>query len=320
MMLSDNGSQFVNEVIAAYAALVGSRKLETLAYSHEENGSVERANREVMRHVRTMIIETKLKKHWSEMLPDVERILNSTFHTAIGCSPADIVFGRSVNLARGFITPTDEGLIPDRPDYAEFIKRQRAFQMEVITYAQRALTDRARASVREAFGGFGQEMTPPTITVYPENTFVMMRVDSNKRNRREDKLSPNWTGPYRVIRSTQLGRHYEVLEIHSGKILKVHVSELKAFNYDPANDPTLDAIRDDKQYLVESIVDHRRRLVNNHTPGVKNRKEYEFLVHWQDYPVEDRSWEPVQLLRTLGVWHVYCHQNGLTSLVPKRFR
>ena len=62
-MLSDNGTQFVNEALTAFANLAGSTKLETLAYSHEENGIVERANREVLRHIRTLIYETTLKKH-----------------------------------------------------------------------------------------------------------------------------------------------------------------------------------------------------------------------------------------------------------------
>ena len=45
-MLSDNGTQFVNEVLTAYSQMVGSEKLETLAYSHQENGLVERTNRD----------------------------------------------------------------------------------------------------------------------------------------------------------------------------------------------------------------------------------------------------------------------------------
>ena len=61
-LLSDNGSQYVNEVIAEYTLLVGSEHVRTLAYSHEENGIVERANKEVMRHLRAIIFDNK-KKH-----------------------------------------------------------------------------------------------------------------------------------------------------------------------------------------------------------------------------------------------------------------
>ena len=37
------------------------------AYSHQENCIVERTNKEVLRHIRTMILKTRLKKHWAEM-------------------------------------------------------------------------------------------------------------------------------------------------------------------------------------------------------------------------------------------------------------
>ena len=53
---SDRGTQFVNGVILELAKLFGSEHELTIAYSKEENGIVERANKEVMRHLREIIV------------------------------------------------------------------------------------------------------------------------------------------------------------------------------------------------------------------------------------------------------------------------
>jgi hypothetical protein len=47
-ILSDNGSQYVNQVIDELIYLMGSHYDLTMAYSKEGNGIVERANKEVL--------------------------------------------------------------------------------------------------------------------------------------------------------------------------------------------------------------------------------------------------------------------------------
>ena len=44
-LLSDNGSQFVNHIIAEITKLVNTEHIKTLAYSHEENAIVERSHK-----------------------------------------------------------------------------------------------------------------------------------------------------------------------------------------------------------------------------------------------------------------------------------
>jgi hypothetical protein len=56
-ILTDGGSQFSNEQIKELIALVGCQHTICLAYSKEENSIVERANKEVMRHLRALVYE-----------------------------------------------------------------------------------------------------------------------------------------------------------------------------------------------------------------------------------------------------------------------
>ena len=80
-ILSDNGTQFRNEVLRELSNLLGIEQWHTLAYSKEENGIVERANKEVMRHLRAVIFDRNIRNKWSRCLPLVQRILNATPHT-----------------------------------------------------------------------------------------------------------------------------------------------------------------------------------------------------------------------------------------------
>ncbi len=63
----------------APVVLVGNNSTHfATAYSKEENGLVERANQEVMRHLRAMLFDARVHDKWSyEQLPMVQRIMNT---------------------------------------------------------------------------------------------------------------------------------------------------------------------------------------------------------------------------------------------------
>jgi transposase InsO family protein len=111
---SDRGSQFVNELIAELCKLMGTEQELSTSYSHEENAIVERANKEVMRHLRAMIFHDRVYSNWStDQLPLVMRIMNSEEKVSTGVSPAELLFGNTVNLGRQLLYRTSEkGEVP----------------------------------------------------------------------------------------------------------------------------------------------------------------------------------------------------------------
>jgi len=141
-ILSDRGSQYVNELISTLCVLIGSKKMETVAYSKEENGIVERANKEVLRHLRTILYNRDLWKEWRLCIPLVQRIMNSTYHESIGTSPASIITPY-VDLDRGILLPPKPNEHPD-PKVHDWIAKLQAKQAKVITIAQRVLQQRER--------------------------------------------------------------------------------------------------------------------------------------------------------------------------------
>ena len=61
---SDRGSQFVNGMIQSLLNLLHIEQELSIAYSKEENAIVERANQEVMRHLRAFIMDQNIIADW----------------------------------------------------------------------------------------------------------------------------------------------------------------------------------------------------------------------------------------------------------------
>ena len=106
----DNGSYFVNELITEFLALVGTEHVLTVVYSKEENAMVKRANKKVIRHIRHVCLDRRTKSNWRKTLPIAQRIINSHYSARTGISPADIMFGKSLDLDSGIFSkiPEDE--------------------------------------------------------------------------------------------------------------------------------------------------------------------------------------------------------------------
>ena len=75
---TDQGPAFHNDLITELTRLCGIEHSFATAYSSEENGIVERANQEVLRHLRALLFDSRVHDKWSfEQLPFVQRIMNT---------------------------------------------------------------------------------------------------------------------------------------------------------------------------------------------------------------------------------------------------
>jgi transposase InsO family protein len=64
-IMTDKGSQFMNNTLTQYAKLAGLTHLSSIPYSKEENGIVERANKEVNRLIRNILFDKDVIDDWS---------------------------------------------------------------------------------------------------------------------------------------------------------------------------------------------------------------------------------------------------------------
>jgi hypothetical protein len=103
---------------------------------------------------------------------------------------------------------------------------------------------------------------------------------------------------------------YDLLDLVSRTVETVHVSRMYPFLYDPKwVDPETVAIRDQGEFVVESIVDS---LIND-MPKTK----WQFKVRWAGYDESYDEWLDWNSLKNVEALHKYLRQNKLAKHIPK---
>jgi hypothetical protein len=105
-VVHDGGTEFANMGIRELFLACGVKDIKTLAYSKEENSLVERANKEVMRHLRNLVFSHNEIAKWSKhYVPIVQRIMNTSRVDSHQSVPAELLFGNAITLDRGVLLP-----------------------------------------------------------------------------------------------------------------------------------------------------------------------------------------------------------------------
>ena len=288
---SDQGAQFTASIITELLGLLGVERQLTLPYRPQANGIVERANEEVMRHLRALVMDYRCAAAWSDAIPLVQRIVNSSVHSAIGTSPCRLLFGNSISLDRGVLHPhkVDQAGVCSVEDYvhdisaaqSELLRRSKEFQDEVVN---KRLAD-----------------SPKDLTSYDVGDYVLVAYPS----RPPTKLAPRWRGPMCVVEV--LGKSaYRCQDLCTLKVVELHVSRLKSYNMKATDAPAEIAAADQGEWLVESVLDHRLaegfRRKRGRRPG---KKAYEFLVRWAGFDESEDLWLPYSEVADLAALDVY---------------
>ena len=300
---SDRGPQFVNNVIQAFKANIGADTALSLAYSHQENGLVERANREVLRHLRLILQEKNVRENWYINLPLVMRIMNSTVHESIGITPAQVLFGNALDLDRCVFM---EHLIDPNPrtndsviqQFQSVVDRMLAGQAEVIAAAEKHLRKKDEEHLAKDDDN--------EIVSFSPGLYILINREEAGRG---SKLHLSWKGPFKVIEAKN-DNHYLVQNLVTGKHFVEHVAKMKAFHYDPRHtSPKAVACKDEGEWLVEAILDH--------AGDVSKKSSLDFLVKWSGLDDSYNRWLPWKELRRNPILHRYLSSRGLGRWIPK---
>ena len=296
---TDQGPAFHNELVQELLRLCGIEQSFATAYSSEENGIVERANQEVLRHLRALLFDSRVHDKWSfEQLPLVQRIMNTVEKTSTGVTPAELVLSHSIRLSSHIMAPINSSIdssdtsLSSRMD--EWISRQHT----VLIAAQEHQLQSDQHKVVE---------NDPDITDYPVNSYVLYTPPMGRSN----KLLPRHKGPYQVIGRKQ--SIYIIEDLIRGKQIKTHVHNLRAFLYNPTQINPLDiAQQNEQEFIVEEIIAHRG---DHH-----RRSTMEFLVRWTGYDESSNSWEPYKALMHVDKLHDYLREHRMRSLIPREHK
>lgn len=92
-VISDNGTQFVSEVMQYVAQMLGFTQNLTPLY-HPEANPVERRNRDLKTQL--AILTEGNHRNWNQHLPSIWFSINSAKNDATGFSAAQLCFGREL--------------------------------------------------------------------------------------------------------------------------------------------------------------------------------------------------------------------------------
>jgi hypothetical protein len=250
----DGGRQFVNDMLGNLSLLCGYQPIKTIAYSHEENGLVERVNKEILRHLRAILHDYSLSNEWSSALPFVMRIINSRKHSSLGVSPAQILFGNAIDLDEGIILPLKEveGNLPLSQNVSDYYMKNMIEQQNLILQIAEKHLEETKAKKDLQFQknhpnqNFNEEGKIDKIAnpVYQIDDFVLLAwPNSGHHSGPPDKRKLNLRGPYKVVECFE--NHLKIQSLVNNQCYKYHKSLFIPFLYDPEiTNPFKEACKD----------------------------------------------------------------------------
>jgi hypothetical protein len=245
------------------------------------------------------------------MLPFINRILITTIHSATGVSPAEVMFGSSLQLERGIISPllADElTTLQKTCTYPEYITNMWASQQSLILKARENLQAKDAKHIAKK-----SEENDGDITIFPVDSYVLAEPLNYFTVRKEpNKLKPILKGPFKIVAISDDNAKYTVLNLVTMRLRVYHVSALRAFNARPEDhDPTKYAVRDYNFYMVRSVKGFRPKTF----ASSNSRKILQFEIEWDIDG--STTWEPWSAVRTLGALHKWVHSNACTNKALK---
>ena len=282
----DNCSQFDNHLIRCLTDLVNVERHPSVPFNPESNGMIERAIKEIVRHLQYIVNDRRIKESWPDALPIVLRMLNATKHGSIGLSPAEILLpGLDLNAG---LYPQDAAKIRSSLDVIPDFQRRKEVQVYVnhLQDMQRQAIAAANSYVRQNQRVVAQRVEDTKDLKPSERQFAAGDwVCTSWRGGKPHKLAVRYRGPYQVERRLS-GATYEVRDPADGVLYTKHVNELFRYNLGDSEDPTDTIAIDEHESIVDSIVDWFR------PEGSNSLKDYDFRVHFKNTTSADDVWLP----------------------------
>lgn len=96
VIMSDLGSEFVNEVLTKVSKMLGIRHHKTTAYHPQSNGILERSH-SILKSIIRADVQSTLKD-WHEYMPYAVFVINSSVNRSTGYTPHELVFAYKLSL------------------------------------------------------------------------------------------------------------------------------------------------------------------------------------------------------------------------------
>jgi hypothetical protein len=311
-LLSDMGTQYINEIIDQLTFMMGIQKLDTMPGIHEENSIVERRNKEIGEHLRDILFHKKVKNKWSRVIPLVQRIVNAEWVESTSVSPAQIIFGNSIDLDRNLFLKNkpdikDAKNLPDSittKSLSTWISDMLNYQKEIIEIAQN--------SQRALHLKYYNKTCDKIPTNFAIGSYVLVR------NNSKTKIDQMWNGPYRIVGQDSINKNrFSVQNLITGKVEDFPNKYIKQFVYDENyTNPEDVALTDEQYFIVDKILAHKPAGKNLTISTSKNKIKFQVLYKGEKDPI----WVEYATLRDNEILHKYLTTNKLVRLIPSKYK
>lgn len=255
---SDNGREFVNEVIRCLVALTGMDHRLISPYNPRADGKVERSIGTTMSIIKKLLHGTETC--WPMFAPFAQLSFNNKVATLTNSTPFSLMFGRALNELKDYTTDPPTSISWD--DW-------KAHQEKISSLIYPAIIDVTKAAKTKMISALDKHRRVLLSNAIPNGAIVMLRDPD-----RTDKFQSPYIGRYTVIRRTRKGNYI----LHDGTDTPLDRSvppdQLKLISKKPR--PS-DLASD--EFEVQEILGHRGSAPN-----------FEYYVKWKHHNA--RTWEP----------------------------
>ncbi|KAI0500465.1 hypothetical protein KFK09_018678 [Dendrobium nobile] len=270
-IVSDRDKVFLSSFWKELFKMQGTFLKRSTAYHPQTDGQSEVVNRSVETYLRCFAGERP--KQWVKWLSWAEYWYNTCYHTASQFTPFKILYGRDppplVNYQKG-TTPVYlvDQYLEERDRVLEELK-------EHLLRAQQIMKTRADSHCKNVTFEVG-EMVYLKLRPYRQKTVA---------NRRSEKLSPRYYGPFEIERKVGMVAYRLKLPPQSSIHPVFHVSLLKrSIGENIMATPTIPrGLTGDMQFLLKPL---QVKEVRKNDQGKR-----EVLIEWKDLPTHEATWE-----------------------------
>ncbi|KAL0195094.1 hypothetical protein M9458_008666, partial [Cirrhinus mrigala] len=273
-IVSDRGPQFTSRLWSSFFHLLGVNVSLTSGYHPQANGQVERLNQELTRFLRSYCQDHQ--EDWSRFLLWAEYAQNSIRKPSTNLTPFQCILGYQPPLFPWSGEPSD------LPAVNSWFQRSEETWNRAHVHLQRAVRRARTQADRRRRPGPSYE---PGQWVWLSTRDLRLRLPSKK-------LSPRYVGPFRISRQItpvsfrlELPPEYRISPTFHMSLLKPAGRPEGVENLEGTapQGPTPLIIDGEEVYRVNTILDSRRR-----------RGRLQYLVDWEDFGPEERSWVPAE--------------------------
>ena len=214
VLLSDNGSEFRNALIAEICKQYNIKQAFTVTYHPASNGLVERANRKILEVLRPVV--GGLLDTWEDWLAHVAASINGSVCESTGKSPYYILYGKEKRLPYDLLNAKSKPVY-NMEDYCKS-------HMKVFSNIHQDVHNRLQKTKAIMTEEQHKRASPVNIRV---GESVMVKVPE-----RNSKLSPKFVGPRLVVKQLQ-GHKFEIFDPWLNTVEVIHSDRLKKTDAKP---------------------------------------------------------------------------------------